>query len=316
MPLFAAAAHDDVESPPAFVDVDEVPDSLLDHDPKADNAHLIEEEGDDSVHADTEGGEYRPPVKARRAESPIPVKARARVVPLRREIKRGTVGKDVLALKRALSHAGYLKWTPTKWSYVMGPVALSALNRFKKQHGLKANSVYGIKAHRKLVQFGYFDKYGARLMAQAPRPRKHPNRKHLAVADQIEAYCLWAYHHRDQISYLQRRPMHIYNLYGLPQDEDCSEFATKSFKAGGAPDPNGEFYNGTGWTGTLTQHGTRGPWSTAALNFYGGSFPYKHVTVGAGKSRCFSMGSDPGPLLEGVAYRPDYSHTHVYKLTK
>jgi hypothetical protein len=171
--------------------------------------------------------------------------------------------------------------------------------------------VYGIATHRKLVALGHFDKYGARLMAEAPRPKPVRSSRQQMI-DRIEAYLLWAYHNRDRIYYLQRRPMHIRDVFELPSWEDCSEFGTRAFKHGKAPDPNRRGYNGTGYTGTMAQNGRPGAPSPAALNLYGAGFPYKHVTVGVGRTRCMSMGSSPGPLLLSVRYRPDYSHTRVY----
>lgn len=42
----------------------------------------------------------------------------------------------------------------------------------------------------------------------------------------------------------------------LPCSCDCSAFVTYCYNWAGAPDPNGQGYNGTGYTGTLLEHGT------------------------------------------------------------
>jgi len=43
---------------------------------------------------------------------------------------------------------------------------------------------------------------------------------------------------------------------GVPCHADCSAFVTLCYNWAGAPDPNGQGYNGTGYTGTLLSHGT------------------------------------------------------------
>jgi hypothetical protein len=307
-----APEHDDgPSSPPGFASIDEMPVALLDPPPS--------EEGDDQINdpkaprlpADTVELAHLTTKMAQAgfAQVPLPPGARARIVPLRRQLKQGMSGKDVVAVKRALSHAGYLRW-PKRWSLVAGPKWRAAVVAFQRQYKLTADGVYGISTHRKLVGLGHFDKYGALLMAQAPR--QHPADNRSKHRDRIEAYLLWAYHNRDRIDYLQRRPMHINAIWELPTNEDCSEFATRAYKAGGAPDPNGRGYDGQGYTGTLADHGMPGPMESAALNFYG-SYPHHHVTVGVG-SACMSMGSSPGPLLLPVRYRGDYNSTRVYPL--
>lgn len=298
-------AHDDddEEDAPAFIDLDEVPDELLDPAPEPD------EEGDDSLN-DPDRGPFGQELEqkelgAMRSHGP---RARARIIPLRRTLHRGMKGKDVVATKRALAHAGLLPWK-AKRTIVAGPKWQEAVRRFQRHNKLGADGVYGKATHRKLVRLGHFDKWGAHLMAEAPRPQPAGGQ---GMIDRIEAYALWAYHNRNRLWYLQRRPMRLAGLYELPSWEDCSEFATRCYKAGGAPDPNGLNYSGLGYTGTLSQHGRSGVPRSAALHFYGGGFPYTHVTIGAGSSNCFSMGSDRGPLLVPVRYRPDYAQTRVY----
>ena len=43
----------------------------------------------------------------------------------------------------------------------------------------------------------------------------------------------------------------------LPISTDCSAFVTLCYNWAGAPDPNGQSYNHTGYTGTLLSHGKK-----------------------------------------------------------
>lgn len=76
-------------------------------------------------------------------------------------------------------------------------------------------------------------------------------------------FWLWGIAHEAQIHYAQERPMERENtpalLEKLPRNMDCSEFFTDAYAFAGAPDPNGEHYNGTGFTGTLIAHGIQVP---------------------------------------------------------
>jgi hypothetical protein len=90
----------------------------------------------------------------------------------------------------------------------------------------------------------------------------------------------------------------------LPFTTDCSGYVTVSYRAAAAPDPNGQGYNGQGFTGTLLSHGEHvqqpapgdvviyGPGNGhhAALVVRGGNDP---LTV--------SHGSENGPLLITVS---------------
>lgn len=78
------------------------------------------------------------------------------------------------------------------------------------------------------------------------------------VRARILEFCRWSISTEPQWHYAQARPMERVKtpaeLRQLPREADCSEHATDAYAYAGAPDPNGENYNGTGWTGTLLKH--------------------------------------------------------------
>jgi hypothetical protein len=70
-------------------------------------------------------------------------------------------------------------------------------------------------------------------------------------------YATWAVAHRDRFDYAEIRPipdMGKDDVRKLPITTDCSGFVTILYKWAGAPDPNGEGYDGSGYTGTLLSH--------------------------------------------------------------
>lgn len=91
-----------------------------------------------------------------------------------RVIKLGTVGKDVVAVKRGLARAGHgsLKGiTP-----VFGPFAVRHLKRFQRGHSIMATGNYGRKTHKAL--WPHFDATAKKLYAQAkPKPKPKPKKK-------------------------------------------------------------------------------------------------------------------------------------------
>lgn len=316
--MISAPAHDDTNPVPGFTSVDEVPEDLLDPHPK------IEDEGDDSklgapeaeklggVRDDTLHALLGPP-------APFAAPARARVVPLRRNLKAGVRGKDVIATKRALSHAGHLSW-PKRWSLLAGPLWAKAVKSFQKAHHLKADGQYGIATHRLLVSGGHFDRYGAMLMAQAPRAK---TQRHMESRDKLEAIALYGYHIRDRINYTQgaSRMTIVRHHLRFPWLrflsllwEDCSSFVTGVYYTAKLEDPNHLGYGGWGFTGTLASHGSQTVnVQRGDLAFYGRA-PYRHVTMHVGHSqRCVSHGSNSGPLLVSTfRYRGDYNHSRSY----
>jgi len=82
---------------------------------------------------------------------------------------------------------------------------------------------------------------------------------------------------------------------------DCSAFATLCYKEAGCADPNGNNYNGSGYTGDLANHGL--PVTVAApgdLLFYGSGWPYHHVAVYVGNGMQIQIGSAEGIKTEAM----------------
>jgi cell wall-associated NlpC family hydrolase len=237
-----------------------------------------------------------------------------RVIPLRRGIKQGMHGKDAIAVKRALSKAGFVRWggfTP-----IFGPFAARALKKFQRKHGLLVSGAYTRQTHVKLAP--YFDAYGAFLMGQIPRPRVGDTR------DKIIAGAMLLYNNRVRVHYT----MSGKRMQGVrerlrppkyPEWEDCSSSYTWCFWQAGAPDPNGRGYDGFGYTGTLAQNGRRITLDQAQPGdavLYGSGPPYQHVAMYLGKGKVWSHGSENGPYILPIDYRGDRREIRTYPMSR
>lgn len=228
---------------------------------------------------------------------------RRRIVPLKRTLKRGAVGPDCRAVKRALIRAKCYDPPPRgkKLNNQYGRFAVNGVKAFQKKHRLPADGIYGPRTHKKLMI--YFDSYGAWLMGHAPAPELGGPRRQQVVTEAI-----WYYNRRNLIHYAQTRPIPIYRGHRLPQTIDCSGFATMCYKHAGASDPNGLGFSGAGYTGTLAVHGRSVSLAAARpgdLVFYGRGYPYSHVAIYVGHNRVISHGSEGGPYLVPIDYRRD-----------
>lgn len=234
--------------------------------------------------------------------------ATTRLVPFVRTLKVGMVGKDVVAVKRALYRAHFRRLTVQTRAF--GPILREDLKRFQSHHGLTADGVYGPLTHKKLAPF--FDDYGIWLLHQV----------HIAKApttrDKIVATAILGYNKRWLIHYTEG-PSRMYGVRNhvlppnVPSYEDCSSFATWCYWVAGAPDPNGLGYNGYGYTGTMADHGYRV--STAQpgdLILYGYYFPYSHVAIAISSTRAVSNGSEVDPSIVDIHYRQDFNQIRSY----
>jgi peptidoglycan hydrolase-like protein with peptidoglycan-binding domain len=277
------------------VPFDELPDGYLD--------------GDNSILKDYPDGE---PLENLVKMYAAPPKTRNLVVPYTRELRLRLAGymqgEDILAVSRALVKAGFRKWD--KRTSVFGPGMKKNIQEFQDNYGLKPDGVYGLETHKKLARF--FDEYGAFLMTRKKKILSFQDPR-----DVILAYAIFGYNNRNAINYTQG-PSRMYGVRhklrppAIPTWEDCSSFSTWCYWGAGVPDPNGLGYNGYGYTGTLSRNGERtsSP-KKGDLAFYGYGWPYNHVVVYIGEGRCISHGSNIGPLLLNVYYRP-LNHFRTY----
>lgn len=75
----------------------------------------------------------------------------------------------------------------------------------------------------------------------------------------IVSHAKWGCGHEPQIHYSQgpKRMDAIGHPRHLPLHTDCSAFVTLCYNWAGAGDPNGRWYDGTGYTGSLLEHCVR-----------------------------------------------------------
>ena len=71
------------------------------------------------------------------------------------------------------------------------------------------------------------------------------------VRGRIVAAARWGIRNEPRIHYAEDRPFPL--TRELPLATDCSGFATLCYFLAGAPDPNGNGYDGRGYTGTLME---------------------------------------------------------------
>jgi cell wall-associated NlpC family hydrolase len=282
---------------PTYISFDEVPLSALDY---RDGEVSPEEEGDDSQWHTAEEG-------SRKALSAAPIlRSAPKVVPFRRVLKRGSTGKDVVAVKRALSKAGSMKWGG--FTKMAGPFFPRAVKNFQRKHGLRADGVYGPATHRKLAP--YFDDYALKYLWKAMPPKMTREER---VRQGIVADAYLHMRNRGSVHYTQGGGR--MSGLNLPWPRiinwgDCSGILTCWYKrAGSWVNPNG--YVGWppyGYTGTLRQHGrvTHSPKPGDDVHYGFGTG--RHVSVYVGNGMQIGHGSEAGPILGTVHYRPDFSH--------
>ena len=108
---------------------------------------------------------------------------------------------------------------------------------------------------------------------------------------------IWGWYNKGSMSYSHQRPMkQMQPPPNVPDQLDCSAFATWCYKCAGAPDPNGSGYNGQGSTYVEWPRGQRisqAQLKPGDLVFYKGP---DHVAVYIGNGYMISEGSDAGPL--------------------
>lgn len=129
----------------------------------------------------------------------------------------------------------------------------------------------------------------------------------------IVAVAHWGVAHQSSIHYAETRPIPLNRpglLPRLPLTTDCSGFVTGCYRAAAAPDPNGNNYDGEGFTGTLLSHGMRVENPRPGDVVIYGQPPDGHhaaIVVRAGADPLtVSHGSEAGPLLITVSAERKY----------
>ncbi len=94
--------------------------------------------------------------------------------------------------------------------------------------------------------------------------------------------CTWGIKHRSEIHYNEIRPIPVtLPLFSLPFTTDCSGFVTMMAKWSGNPDPNGNGFDGQGYTGTMLSYLPHIPFSNTGRGdlVVFGAYPGLHVVV-------------------------------------
>jgi peptidoglycan hydrolase-like protein with peptidoglycan-binding domain len=177
-----------------------------------------------------------------------------------RTIRPGTVGNDVVAVKRALSRAGFMKWgnfTPT-W----GPNAVRACKAFQAKSGIPQSGDYWSRSHTKLLATppkdgggdSAWDAHGLEMLRTFCEFERERQVRSAIVA----AAGFWNVH-RDEIGYALKRPFPIAKPPAIPPWSDCSGFVTICHHAASSKNPNGagRLFDGPGSTGTLVDGGRK-----------------------------------------------------------
>ena len=172
------------------------------------------------------------------------------IVPFVRVLEPGTAGRDIVAVKRALSRAGYMEWGD--FTPIWGPFAQTALKRFEKAKGYKQTGIYTYtrhealrKTHKKNSRSEWaFDAFSIAIM------RQEDVTPYEATVDRVVSAVDQAILRRDSIPYTMARPYPDMEPYPNIPDRgaDCSGFVTWALRSGGpsVPDPNG-MIAGTYW---------------------------------------------------------------------
>jgi hypothetical protein len=218
-------------------------------------------------------------------------------------------GADIRAAQELLVEHMYLAGRDVDGQY--GPQTAEAARQAKWDLGYPAKNVvptYGP------ILYSYLDgkSVPAAYTKRAKERAKQPDTE-AAKRGKLVEYGLWGIANEPLIHYAQERPMEMGNLKQLPTNMDCSEFVTKAYAYAKAPDPNGENYNGSGYTGTILAHCK--PITRAMLKagdpivFGPGTGHHVVMALEAGPDPwCVSHGQEKGPqrirLSDEASYQP------------
>ena len=238
-----------------------------------------------------------------------------------RTIRPGTNGADVIAVKRALSRAGFMQWGA--FTPIWGPNALRACKAFQAANGIPQSGDYGPRSHARLLATppkagggdSAWDAHGLRMLREFCELGRE-----LQVRKQIVAAAEFWNQRRDEIGYALLRPFPLARPPGVPPWSDCSGFVTLCHMSAGAKNPNVQGgqplpWNGFGYTGTLVDGGRRRERAEELRPgdavFYGftkspsGPFPLNsptHVALWIGDGKVITHGKSEGPERQHYLY--------------
>lgn len=226
------------------------------------------------------------------------------IVPFIRTLSVGMKGckcPTVFQLQRALK-AAHVRPAKVKSTGYYGVQTGKEVAAFQRAHHIKpVTGRYGVKTHKALTK--YYDKQGRQRLIAVAQSRK--------LSARLAAFVTVTTHARvvggNTLTYSQSGSRGYLPAYPrLPPATDCSGYVTWVFHSVGLSDPNGFGYSPVGWTGTLAKHGVVVSASKVRIGdlvFYGGGYPFGHVTVYVGHGMVSSHGSR-GIKLVPITYRP------------
>jgi len=150
--------------------------------------------------------------------------------------------------------------------------------------------------------YGFADDY-ARELAAADAPAGSA-----AIRSELVTWAEWYVATGGQ--YAQLRPYQRDVPPRTPLNNDCSGSIHHLFALSGGPDPSGQGFNGTGYTGTMEVRGSRrdldAPPAAGDCVFYGGTpgggTGSTHVAMHLGDGRIFTFGSNPPTICPFGSY--------------
>jgi cell wall-associated NlpC family hydrolase len=248
---------------------------------------------------------------------------------LPRKLHKDSNGRDVRALQRALSQAGYRKTLTGKLELTntFGRFLDKQLRAFQKDHKLPATGVLDQATFDML--WPYYDDRARAFVEAVRKARKAADEKaadnvqELSQRQQVVAASFVGYKNRYSIHYTQsalrwqgidqkRRPPRF------PNYADCSSYTTWCYWlyfGNGTDFINGQYWD-AGYTGTQIAHGrfvSRAAAKPGDMVFYGDSFwNIHHVALYVGNGMVVSHGSEAGPLYLPIDYRSDRQQIRSY----
>ena len=234
-------------------------------------------------------------------------------------------GSDIVAVKRAISRAGYFPWQEFDDSY--NEKISDAVAGFQRDNGIQGTGFYGEATHKKLKAAkvpkgqpnagqGVFDDFAAQQYKsyKVPPPPPPPDSKTPAekVQAKITEFCERAINEPDWY-YSQNRAVTVNVNPDGSNTSDCSGSCIQAFafakKQTGinVPDPAKQGWSGYGNTNYYEDdHPTVGaPYKVGDLAHYDGHVCCCYHPGNAETADWFSFGSEP-PSKRKLHYRDDF----------